>query len=62
VAETALGVGYRLLDNAAEYGNEDQVGKAIHKVMSRLREGARYCCTVRVCVVTSQQELSAPDN
>jgi diketogulonate reductase-like aldo/keto reductase len=31
VAETALGLGYRMLDNAAEYGNEDEVGKALHK-------------------------------
>jgi diketogulonate reductase-like aldo/keto reductase len=35
VAETALGVGYRMLDNAAEYGNEDEVGKALHKVVDR---------------------------
>jgi diketogulonate reductase-like aldo/keto reductase len=34
VAETALGVGYRHLDNAAEYGNEGEVGKALHKGIS----------------------------
>lgn len=33
VVETALGIGYRMLDNAAEYGNEDEVGKALHKVL-----------------------------
>lgn len=30
---TALGLGYRLLDTAAFYGNEDTVGRAVQKAM-----------------------------